>query len=84
MASHSVALDADAYALLRRHKRGEESFSDVVKRLARPRRPLTEFVGMWKDLSARERAEMDHVYEAIRKADQRRSERIRKAWAAVP
>lgn len=80
MATRTVALDSESYELLRKNKRPEESFSDVVKRLAKPRRPLTDFVGMWKDMNAKERAEMDRVYQAMREADRRRAELLRKAW----
>ncbi len=80
MASKTVALDADAYELLKRQKRSEESFSDTVKRLAKPRRPISDFAGMWSDLSDKERRELDRVYSGIRDADRRRSERIRRLW----
>ncbi len=45
----TVGLDRDAYELLSRAKKKGESFSDTVKRLARPRRPLSDFAGLWKD-----------------------------------
>lgn len=80
MATRTVALDSESYELLRRNKRADESFSDVVKRLAKPRRPITDFVGMWRGMSAKERAEMDRVYHAMREADRRRAELIRRAW----
>ncbi|NNN17878.1 MAG: type II toxin-antitoxin system VapC family toxin [Thermoplasmata archaeon] len=35
MATRTVALDGEAYELLRRSKKSAESFSEVVKRLAR-------------------------------------------------
>jgi predicted CopG family antitoxin len=80
MATKTVALDTEAYELLRRQKRAEESFSDAVKRLARPRRPITSFGGMWSDMSAKERKELDRTYAELRDADKRRSETIRKSW----
>lgn len=46
----TISLDRQAYELLRREKRKGETFSDVVKRLARPRKPLTAFAGAWKDM----------------------------------
>lgn len=81
MASKTVALDTEAYELLRRQKRPEESFSDAVKRLARPRRPITSFGGMWSDMSVKERKELDRTYADLRDADRRRSEKIRKSWS---
>lgn len=76
MATKTVALDTEAYELLRRQKRTEESFSDTVKRLARPRRPITYFGGMWRDLSEEERQKLDQAYKALREADQRRMAKI--------
>lgn len=46
----SVALDREAYNLLKSHKRPGESFSQVVKRLAGKPRPLASFAGAWKDM----------------------------------
>ena len=46
MATKTVALDAEAYELLKRQKREHESFSDAGKRLACPRRPPSDFAGM--------------------------------------
>ncbi|HII40114.1 MAG TPA: hypothetical protein HA326_02735 [Thermoplasmata archaeon] len=44
----TIALDREAYELLRRRKRKGESFSDAVKRIAREARPLSGFAGVWK------------------------------------
>lgn len=80
MASKTVALDVEAYELLRRQKRSEESFSDTVKRLARPRRPISSFAGIWSDLSAAEVRSLEEAYRALHDAEQRRTERMRRAW----
>ena len=45
MPARTVALDEEAYDLLRRAKLKDETFSDAVKRLARPRRPLSDLPG---------------------------------------
>ncbi len=82
MASKTVALDNEAYELLRRQKRSEESFSDTVKRLARPRRPITTFAGMWKDVSDEERLALDRAYAALYDADARREAKIARLWRA--
>lgn len=62
MAAKTIALDLEAYALLRSHKRGGESFSDVVKRELRPRRSILDLAGSLKDLpeSAWEDFEVSH------------------------
>ena len=80
MASKTVALDTEAYELLKRQKRSDESFSDAVKRLARPRRPVASFGGMWSDMSRKERRELDRTYADLRDADRRRAEKIRLSW----
>jgi predicted CopG family antitoxin len=81
MSSKTVALDSEAYELLKRQKKDEESFSDTVKRLARPRRPISSFGGMWSDMSEKERKELDRTYSNLRAADQRRTEKIRRLWS---
>ena len=45
MTSKTIALDPEAYDLLRRQKVEGESFSDVVRRLSRKRRSFLDFVG---------------------------------------
>ncbi len=81
MATKTVALDSEAYDLLKRQKRTEESFSDAVKRLARPRRPISSFGGMWSDMSTKERKELDRTYSDLRDVDRRRTEKIRRLWS---
>jgi predicted CopG family antitoxin len=80
LVTKTVALDEEAYELLRRVMTSEESFSDAVKRLAGPRRPLSEFAGMWGNMSAKERRDLDRVYADLHEADRRRAERIRGMW----
>src|SRR5437870_4241827 len=45
----TVTLSEDAYVALAALKKDGESFSDVVRRLARGSRSLLEFAGDWKD-----------------------------------
>ena len=80
MATKTVALNVEAYELLKRQKRENESFSDAVKRLARPRRPLSDFAGMWSDLAVKERRQIDQAYTSVRGADQRRAAKLAAAW----
>lgn len=44
--SKSVRLSAEAYALLERRKRDDETFSETVERLARER-PITDLAGLF-------------------------------------
>lgn len=80
MATKTVALDPEAYELLKRQKRAEESFSDAVKRLARPRRPISSFGGVWSDMTVKERKVLDQTYSDLHEADRRRAEKIRRSW----
>ncbi len=67
-----MALDPEAYALLARAKRPGETFSEVVKRSLRTRRPLAEFAGAWKHLSADEVRRIRGSVAAGRRLDAKR------------
>lgn len=64
MGSKTISLDEEAYLRLKKEKNGNESFSDVVKRLTRPskKKSLLSFAGEWK-LSP---IELKTLQEAIR------------------
>lgn len=76
MAAKTVALDAEAYELLRRQKREGETFSQTVKRLAGPQRSILDFAGFWKDRSPESRAMLEEFRAAGRKRDLERMERM--------
>ena len=76
MESTSVALDREAYDLLRGQKRPGESFSQVVKRLAGSRRPLASFAGAWKDLPEKTLREIQAERKRLRDLDEQRFERL--------
>jgi len=78
MENTSIALDREAYDLLRNQKRPGESFSQVVKRLAGPRRPLASFVGAWKDLPDKTLREIQAERRRMRGLDEERFERLMK------
>ncbi len=46
----TISLSDEAYRLLRRHKRNEESFSDVVKRLSQSRTSLLDLLDLYPEL----------------------------------
>lgn len=77
METKTIALDREAYELLRRRKREGESFSDAIKRIAREGRPLSSFAGVWrKHLSD---AEIEAIEDAIargRKAERGRARKL--------
>jgi predicted CopG family antitoxin len=76
MENTSIAVDREAYDLLRSQKRPGESFSQVVKRLAKNRRPLASFVGAWKDLPEKTFREIQANRKRLRDLDERRFERL--------
>jgi predicted CopG family antitoxin len=76
MENTSIALDREAYDLLRAQKRSGESFSQVVKRLAASRRPLSSFVGAWKDLPTKTLREIQTERKRLRDLDEQRFERL--------
>lgn len=80
MSTHTVALDAEAFAALKAQKRAGESFSMVVKRLARPWRPIAEVAGVWKDMTVKEQREMDGFYRGISQANRKHDEKMQKLW----
>ncbi|MHA2249279.1 MAG: antitoxin VapB family protein [Candidatus Kariarchaeaceae archaeon] len=49
MGTKTISIDDDAYNRLKNEKIGNESFSDVVKRLTLPiqEKSLLEFAGVW-------------------------------------
>jgi predicted CopG family antitoxin len=71
----TVGLDREAYDRLKAEKRTGESFSDVVKRLTRRRRPLTDFVGLWKELPKEDVRDFDAAFEEVRAAGRADAER---------
>lgn len=65
MASKTISLEEGAYELLRHAKRGDESFSQTVRRLLRPREdPLGKMVGL---LSRAEGKEMRRLLDEQRR-----------------
>lgn len=78
MASRTISVDDEAYALLKAAKIGDESFSDVVKRTLSPTRPkLADLAGILTPAEGRkiERSvrEMRH---AEKSAEARRQKRL--------
>ncbi len=76
MATKTIALDVEAYRLLARAKKPGETFSQVVKRTLRPRRPLTDFIGAWSGLEKAEIGSIRREIAAGRRSDLRRRKRL--------
>ena len=76
MAAKTIALDAEAYRILARAKKPGETFSEVVKRTLRPRRPLTDFAGAWKELEKSQLRSIRKEIAAGRRSDLKRRQRL--------
>lgn len=48
MATKNISITDEAYESLKREKRGSESFTEVILRLAHTRGSLSECFGTWK------------------------------------
>jgi len=71
----TIAIANDVYEMLSREKMRDESFSEVIRRLARSKGSLMDFYGAWGDLSEEEFREIE---EAIKSADQPLSEVLKR------
>ncbi|TLZ54540.1 MAG: hypothetical protein E6K17_07730 [Methanobacteriota archaeon] len=72
MAVKTITVTEEAYRRLKGHKTGDESFSEVILRLAR-RRPLASFAGILSPETAEAvRKAIDDDRERRRKEDERR------------
>ena len=80
MVLKTIAVDADAYAMLAKAKKHGETFSDVVKRTMRPRRPISDFAGVWKDMSAEEWGQIRRSVAEGRRLDAARLKRLDALW----
>ena len=78
MESTSVALDREAYNLLKSQKRPGESFSQVVKRLIGRPAPLSSFAGIWKDMPEKLFRALEENRKRLRELDEERFERLMK------
>ncbi len=80
MALKTIAVDAEAYSILAKAKKQGESFSDVVKRTVRPRRPISDFAGAWKDMSDEEWTRVRRNLAEGRQLDAARLKRLDALW----
>jgi predicted CopG family antitoxin len=60
MATKTLTITEDAYERLKAHKRGDESFSDVVNRLSKSRDNPKKARGLWDDIDAGQDHEERH------------------------
>ena len=77
MDTKTIALDREAYELLRRRIRKGESFSDTGKRIAREARPLSGFAGVWREhLSDADIKILEKAIARGREADRERTRKL--------
>ena len=65
MGTKTITIMDDAYELLARNKRKDESFSDVVRREFSKKGSILDLAGAWSDLSDKDAMEME---KAIKKS----------------
>jgi predicted CopG family antitoxin len=82
MAAKTVALDAEAYALLLRSKRAGETFSEVVRRMLRPPSRVSELAGSLRDLPPKEWKDIERARAAQRRRDAVRKKRFDRGGAS--
>ncbi len=80
METKTIALDKEAYQLLAEKKGKDESFSDVVKRIAGIHRPLTDFVGIWGKVSKEDLKKIEEAIQKGRELDRKRAVELMKRW----
>lgn len=80
MVQKTIALDPEAYDLLRKKKREGETFSDVVKRLARKPRSVLEFAGAWKDVPKEDMARIREFLRTGRELDRKKMAKLMEEW----
>ena len=76
MATKTITIMEDAYEMLNRLKKGDESFSEVIRGLAKSRRGSVEAVlecaGLWKDMPDKDIEEMKKRIEGMRRRSSKR------------
>lgn len=72
----TIALEREAYDLLKAQKASGESFSDVVKRLAGRRRPLSDYAGIWKEIPKKDLKKIEEALERGREMDRERLSKL--------
>jgi len=73
MGTKTIRLDFEAYDLLKKLKAPGDTFSDVVKRIASNRRPLSAHAGIWKAMSRSDVRKVERSLERGRQLDHERA-----------
>jgi predicted CopG family antitoxin len=66
MATKTISIMEDAYRVLLRHKRPQESFSDVIRREFSKKGKITDGAGIWLDMTDEDQAKMEALIHKVR------------------
>ncbi|HIH39720.1 TPA: hypothetical protein HA219_03305 [Candidatus Woesearchaeota archaeon] len=66
MATKNIAITEDAYNLLARHKRLNESFSEVIRAHFTKKKHLLDFAGAWSDIPEKEWKDFENKVKSAR------------------
>jgi len=83
MGTKTISIMDDAYELLVRNKKTNESFSQELRRILPKKRSIMEFAGALSDMSDEEEARIKGRIKQLREdADREMKERSKKLWNA--
>jgi predicted CopG family antitoxin len=68
MATKNISIMDDVYDLLKSMKRSEESFSEEIRRLIKPKGSILDLAGSWSDMSDEEADKIKENVENLRKS----------------
>lgn len=74
MATKNIAITEEAYNLMLRHKRPNESFTELIKERFKKGKKLTDYAGIWADMPEDE-------WKAIEKGVEEAREGLNKGFA---
>ncbi|MFH1073444.1 MAG: antitoxin VapB family protein [Nanoarchaeota archaeon] len=73
MGTKVISIMDDAYELLRKNKKPNESFSEVIRRVVPKKRNIMEFAGAWADMTD---AEADRMMRNIAEVNEKLTKEI--------
>ena len=73
MGVKTITVTEEAYKMLAKEKKQDESFSEVIKRLTKERGKLSDSLGAWKMTDE----EAEHIFSSLRRNWKKSTERLR-------
>lgn len=67
MGTKTISVMEDAYNMLVNKKHKNESFSEVIRRMAGKKKDIMKFAGVWKDMSDKEVKSMKMATRSLRR-----------------